>query len=204
MGLIDKFLDAIKLNDDYDEFDEEFLDEELDELSADDEFKDEKPKKRFSKLFGSGKSDADEIEEEELIDKPVKKSTDVYDPKPKEVKPVKKERTPRRQPKTSSRKKGYAPMEVNVIKPDNMEDAREIAETLLDECTVVLNLEGLDVDLAQRIIDFTCGACYSLSGSIQRISSYIFILTPANVDISGDYQEILSGAFDIPAMRSQY
>ena len=203
MGLIDKFLDAIKLNDDYDEYDDDFLDEELDESVADDSFKDEKPKNRFSKLFGNKNDDEEDLIEIEK-EKPVKKSSDDFNVTPKETKTAKKERTVRKQPKTTSRKKGYAPMEVNVIKPDNMEDAREIAETLLDECTVVLNLEGLDVDLAQRIIDFTCGACYSLSGSIQRISSYIFILTPANVDISGDYQEILSGAFDIPAMRSQY
>jgi len=85
-----------------------------------------------------------------------------------------------------------------------MEDAREIADTLLDSCTVVLNLEGLDVELAQRIIDFTCGACYSLQGSLQKISNYIFILTPADVDISGDYQSILNGAFDIPSMSTQY
>lgn len=44
-------------------------------------------------------------------------------------------------------------MEVCVIKPTSVEDAREITETLLANRTVVLNLEGLDVDIAQRIID---------------------------------------------------
>lgn len=50
-------------------------------------------------------------------------------------------------------------MEVCVIKPTSVEDAREITETLLANRTVVLNLEGLDVDIAQRIIDFTSGSC---------------------------------------------
>lgn len=95
-------------------------------------------------------------------------------------------------------------MEVNVIRPSSMEDTREIADTLMQDCTVVLNLEGLDVDIAQRVIDFTCGVCYSLNGNLQKISSYIFILTPANVDISGDFQSILNGAFDIPSMKDQY
>ena len=54
-------------------------------------------------------------------------------------------------------------MEVCVIKPASMEDTREIADTLLAGCTVVLNLEGIDVDIAQRIIDFCCGACYCMS-----------------------------------------
>ena len=42
-------------------------------------------------------------------------------------------------------------MEVCVIKPASMEDTREIADTLLDNATVILNLEGIDVELAQRI-----------------------------------------------------
>ena len=91
-------------------------------------------------------------------------------------------------------------MEVCVIKPSSMEDTREIADTLIDRCTVVLNLEGIDVDVAQRIIDFSSGACYSIAGSLQKIS----ILTPANVEISGDFQEILSGAFDVPSVRTNF
>lgn len=89
-------------------------------------------------------------------------------------------------------------MEVCVIKPTTVEDAREITETLLANRTVVLNLEGLDVEIAQRIIDFTSGSCFAISGNLQKISHYIFIITPPSVDISGDFQEILSGSFDVP------
>ena len=98
---------------------------------------------------------------------------------------------------TPSRKKSLsaAGMEVCVIKPTSVEDAREITETLLANRTVVLNLEGLDVDIAQRIIDFTSGSCFAISGNLQKISRYIFIITPASVDISGDFQNILTGTF---------
>ena len=107
-------------------------------------------------------------------------------------------------PMRSSRK-GTAStnMEVCVIKPSSMEDTREIADTLVDNSTVVLNLEGLDVELAQRIIDFTSGACYSLGGSLQKVSSYIFILGPYNVDITGDLQNIL-GSAPMPSVRAGY
>ena len=91
-------------------------------------------------------------------------------------------------------------MEVCVIKPTSVEEAREITDTLLANRTVVLNMEGLDVDLAQRIIDFTSGSCYAISGNLQKISHYIFIITPASVDISGDFQEILSGSFDVSSI----
>lgn len=87
-------------------------------------------------------------------------------------------------------------MEVCVVKPTSIEDAREITETLLNNRTVVLNLEGIDVELAQRIIDFTSGSCFAISGNLQKISRYIFIVTPASVDISGDFQDILGGAFE--------
>ena len=37
-----------------------------------------------------------------------------------------------------------------------------------------------------------------------KVSSYIFILTPSSVEISGDIQDILSGAFDLPNIRTDY
>ena len=87
-------------------------------------------------------------------------------------------------------------MEVCVIKPTSVDDGREITETLLANRTVVLNLEGLDVNIAQRIIDFASGSTYAIGGSLQKISQYIFILTPATVDISGDIQGVFDGAFN--------
>ena len=62
-----------------------------------------------------------------------------------------------------------------MIKPSSMEDTREIADTLVDNSTVILNLEGIDVELAQRIIDFTSGACYSLGGSLQKVMPATFL-----------------------------
>ena len=57
---------------------------------------------------------------------------------------------------------------------------------MLSGRTVILNLEGMDLELAQRIIDFISGATFAISGNLQKISNYIFLVTPTNVDISGD------------------
>ena len=84
-------------------------------------------------------------------------------------------------------------MEICAIKPTSMEDTREVTDTLLKNRTVVLNLEGIDVDVAQRIVDFVSGSCYAIRGNLQKISRYIFIITPASVDISGDFQEMIGG-----------
>lgn len=95
-------------------------------------------------------------------------------------------------------------MEVCVIKPTSVEDSREITETLLGNRTVVLNLEGLDVEIAQRIIDFTSGSCFAINGNLQKVSNYIFIISPPNVDISGDFQDILDGAFNVPSIQTEF
>ncbi len=92
---------------------------------------------------------------------------------------------------------------VVVVKPTSVDESREITDTLLDNCTVVLNMEGLDMDVAQRIIDFASDSTYAIGGNLQKISSHIFIITPKSVDISGDFQEILSGAFDSPIAALQ-
>ena len=89
-----------------------------------------------------------------------------------------------------------------VVNASYSENHYEITETLLANRTVVLNLEGLEVEIAQRIIDFTSGSCYAIQGNLQKISHYIFIITPASVDISGDFQEILSGSFDVPSIHN--
>ena len=198
MGVLDKFLDAIKVNDDYD--DDEFLDDEFD-----DDFDDEKPKRRFFKKLEEDDDDLDDYEPRRRAEKqPAPKAA-------KTAKPQKTVKSPSSASASSSKvtpmrqvKRTGSAMEVCVIKPTNMEDTREIADTLIANCTVILNLKGLDMEVAQRIIDFTSGSCYSIGGSLQKVSSYIFILTPASVDITGDYQQILSGAFDIPSIRTEY
>lgn len=85
-------------------------------------------------------------------------------------------------------------MSVCVIRPTTLEEGREISDTLNSGRPVVLNLEDVDGDMAQRIIDFSSGACYSIGGNLQKISTYIFVLTPSSVDIAGDFQDLISTA----------
>lgn len=93
-------------------------------------------------------------------------------------------------------------MEVSLIKPSSMEDTREICDLLLNGKAVVLNMEGMRMETAQRIIDFTCGATYSMSGNLQKISNYIFIATPSTVELSGDFPELLpDGTLNISGMN---
>ena len=165
MGVFDKFLDIMKLDSD-DEFDE------FDEFDDDDDLEEETPKKSF---FRKKEKEYDYDLEEAIVSE----TKAVTKPAPTKVTPITKRRT-----------SGNG-MEVCVIKPTTFEDAREVTETLLSGRAVVINFEGMDVDLAQRIIDYTCGTCVAIDGNLRKISSYIFIVTPKSVDISGDLQDLL-------------
>ena len=246
MGLIDRFLNAIKLNDDFDD-DDDFLDDDDEANDLDEEEVSRSKKKRFFSRFSADDDDDDPDDEPPVTSRsserrtaerkytdskpsssyrssssasssrpkasqsPVSSARTVsYASRPSSVRDEREKAlssdTRKKQPKVTPirKKSSLSNMEVNVIRPSSMEDTRDIADTLLQNCTVVLNLEGLDVDIAQRVIDFTCGVCYSLSGNLQKVSSYIFILTPENVELSGDFQSILSGAFDLAPMRSGF
>ena len=123
----------------------------------------------------------------------------------KEKKPSRRERKKEEEqqqtaPINRNRRQGQPGMEVCVIKPTTIEDEIEITETLLNGRTVVINMEGLSVDIAQRIIDFTSGATFAMHGNLQKISNYIFLATPNGVDISGDIQGLME-SFDLPGLN---
>lgn len=173
MGVMDKFLNYMKLNDD--EYDDDY------DVDYDDEPMEPKTP------FITKKTPVVKDEEEYVVDKPaVRRTASSGSNKITQMR-----QSSRKTPSGSG-------MEVCVMKPTTIEDAREITDTLLANRTVVLNLEGIDVDIAQRIIDFTSGSCYAIGGNLQKISHYIFIITPASVDVSGDFQDIFGGAFDSP------
>ncbi|MEE0418562.1 MAG: cell division protein SepF [Lachnospiraceae bacterium] len=196
MGVLDKFLNAMKLNDDDGFDDDDFLDDEIDD------YEEERPKKRLFKKL-EDEDDYDDYGYEEMPDRR-SKPQQKQQPKPRQKQSTSQQQTSSKISPMRPRKTGGSGMEVCVIKPHSMEDAREITETLLANCTVVLNMEGLDLDIAQRIIDFSSGSCYAINGNLQKISSYIFIITPASVDVSGDFQEILSGAFEVPSIHTNF
>lgn len=181
MSVLDKMLNTMKIAGEDSEYEDEYgYDEEYDV----DEYEEEKPKKKLFAKAGEA--------EPEYYDEPEK----VVTPKAKTTSKV----TPMKQ----QTRRGANGMEVCVIKPTTVDESREITDILLSNRTVVLNLEGLDVETAQRIIDFTSGSCYAIKGNLQKISHYIFIITPASVDISGDFQDLLAGSFNVPPINPEF
>jgi len=77
-------------------------------------------------------------------------------------------------------------IELKVVKPTEFKNASQIADHLLNRRTVVLNLEATDKENARRLIDFLTGVAYSIDGQIKRVANNAYVITPNNVDISGD------------------
>ena len=75
-------------------------------------------------------------------------------------------------------------IELKVVRPVSFEEVSEIADHLLDGCTVVLNLELLDSIQTVRMLDFLNGVSYVIGGDIKNVSPGTFIITPSGITIN--------------------
>ncbi len=96
-------------------------------------------------------------------------------------------------------------MGIKVMKPTSFEDSQDICDVLLAGKATIINLEGFNVDLAQRVMDFISGAVYAANGRLHQISNYIFIISPENIDITGDYLDLIKqNGFDVPTITRDF
>ncbi|MBR5947537.1 MAG: cell division protein SepF [Clostridia bacterium] len=72
-----------------------------------------------------------------------------------------------------------------VYRPVSYEDTQNIIDNLKAQKAVIVNMEQIDVEVAQRILDFMSGASYAVNGRVYKVSSRIFIVAPASVNIVG-------------------
>lgn len=74
----------------------------------------------------------------------------------------------------------------HVVAPGSFNDAQEVADRFKASQPVIVNLQGVDRDLARRIIDFTSGLCYGLGGHMEKVAGQVYLLTPSNVEVSAE------------------
>ncbi len=79
-----------------------------------------------------------------------------------------------------------AALELKVIKPERYETVPQIADHLLNRRTVVLNLEATNKETSRRIIDFLSGVAYAIDGRLSKVAVNTYIITPANINVSGE------------------
>lgn len=90
--------------------------------------------------------------------------------------------------------------ELIVIRPQDFNEAQTVTDFLKDGKPIVINMEGIELNTAQRIIDFIGGACYALDGTLGPVSNNIFIAAPQDVEVSGDLRD----GFSSESMVSPY
>ncbi len=85
---------------------------------------------------------------------------------------------------------------IGTVTPDSFRDARVIGELFRDGVPVIMNLTNMEPGDAKRVVDFAAGLIFGLRGSIDRVSTRVFLLTPAHTEIvSGDVASRPSDGF---------
>ncbi|MGX8714578.1 MAG: cell division protein SepF [Lachnospiraceae bacterium] len=87
-----------------------------------------------------------------------------------------------------------AESEIVSIRPKDDKSKQEIGRYLLDGKTVLINLEGMDLDVAQRIVDFTYGVCFAIHGDMKFPSKYLVVAAPNGVGMSGAFESAVKPA----------
>lgn len=77
-------------------------------------------------------------------------------------------------------------IELKLAKPESFAEVAEIADYLLDGCTVVLNMESMERNQGLRMLDFLNGVTYTTGGDIKPVAQNTYIITPNNVDIKDE------------------
>ena len=80
---------------------------------------------------------------------------------------------------------------VNVVAPTQFADARQIADRLMADQPVIVNLQVADRELMRRMIDFCSGVAYALGGKMERVADKVFLITPSNVRVSAEERQRL-------------
>ena len=174
MSVLDKFLNAMKLNPDEEDdfYDDDFYD--------DDDEKPETPRKTKHKE----KVKEEPEDEVEGIKDRGKRSSKV---------------TPIRPGKQQIN--GW---EVCIVEATSLDAGKKVTDILLSNRPVVLNISGVDEEESQRIVDFSSGACCALQGHSQKIARNIFLFTPPNIDISGQSTADLDHLDPDPGIRMDF
>ena len=195
-----KILDFMKLNDDEYEDYEEYDDEIEEEEEAAEPAKRKKAagaeKTTFRTRHTTAKQDDGLDSYADLDDEPAPKSTHTnYSSSRSSRKSTPYGRNSKIVPMhTASRS-----MEVCVSKPDDFNACQEVCDIILSGRAAIINFDAVTTQEAQRIIDFVSGSCYAINGNIKQISETIVIVTPEDIDITGDLQGLASSNVNVPA-----
>lgn len=82
---------------------------------------------------------------------------------------------------------------IHKSEPRRFNEAREIADRFKDGIPVIMNLQSTDDTIARRLVDFASGLVYGLDGKIEMVANRVYLLTPANMEVSAEDRERIAG-----------
>ena len=86
--------------------------------------------------------------------------------------------------------------QITTLHPTTYSEARTIGEHFRDGVPVIMNLTEMDEADAKRLVDFAAGLAFGLRGSMERVTNRVFLLSPANIQVSAeDKARIAEGGF---------
>ncbi len=82
---------------------------------------------------------------------------------------------------------------IHKSEPKRFNEAREIADRFKNGIPVIMNLQGTDDAVARRLVDFASGLVYGLDGKIEMVANRVYLLTPAEMEVSAEERERIAG-----------
>ncbi|MBW4096401.1 MAG: cell division protein SepF [Acidobacteria bacterium] len=89
----------------------------------------------------------------------------------------------------SSRDEHSGLRQITTVHPRSYNDAKIIGESFRDGIPVIMNVTDMGEADAKRLVDFSAGLVFGLHGSIERVTSKVFLLSPSYVEVLGDDQK---------------
>ncbi len=82
---------------------------------------------------------------------------------------------------------------IHKSEPKRFNEAREVADRFKEGTAVIMNLQSTDDAIARRLVDFASGLVYGLDGKIELVANRVYLLTPADVEVSAEERERIAG-----------
>jgi cell division inhibitor SepF len=82
---------------------------------------------------------------------------------------------------------------IHKSEPRRFNEAREVADRFKEGTAVIMNLQSTEDSIARRLVDFASGLVYGLDGKIELVANRVYLLTPADVEVSAEERERLAG-----------
>jgi len=83
---------------------------------------------------------------------------------------------------------------IHKAEPKRFNEARDLGEKFREGIPVIMNLQGTDDAIARRLVDFASGLVFGLGGKIEMAANRVYLLTPADVEVSAEERQRLSGS----------